>query len=87
MLALPGPGDTVRIHLDAKGFFDTERHIPGQVGLAVEQPGQGGPGNLKDPSSGRHRQTSRLDNLCGNGIPGWGGFNICMAVVPFRSQR
>jgi hypothetical protein len=58
--------------LDAEGFFDTQRHIPGEAGLAVEQAGEGGPGNLKDPSRGRHGQTSRLDNLRPNEIP-WMG--------------
>ena len=79
ILALPGPGDIVgslhaheRVHLDAKSSFQTERHIPGQVGLAIEQAGQSGPGNLKDPSRRRHRQTSRLDNLRPNEIPRMG---------------
>ena len=26
-----------RIHLYAKGFFDAEGHVPGEVGLGVEQ--------------------------------------------------
>jgi hypothetical protein len=78
-LALPGPCDIVRslhahegIHPDAEGLFDTQRHIPGQVGLAVEQAGQGRPGNLEHPSRGRHGQISWFDNLGPNEIPRMG---------------
>ena len=43
-----------RIHLHSKGFFDAERHIPGKLGLAVDQAGERGPGNPKCRYRRRH---------------------------------
>jgi hypothetical protein len=46
IFTLTGLGNVVRrlhthqrVHLHSKGFLDTERHIPGEVGLAIEQTG------------------------------------------------
>ena len=46
VLALAGPGDVVgglhtheRVHLHPKGFLNAERHVPGEVSLAVKEAG------------------------------------------------
>ena len=89
LLALSGLGNVIRglhpherVHLDPEGFFNTQRHVPGKVGLAVEQAGQ----------SGRETRSAAAaavtDRPAGEIIsvriksPGWGGFFIGMAIPP-----
>ena len=62
LLTLAGLGDVVRglhpherVHLHSKGFLNAERHIPGEVSLAVKEAGQRGPGNLKRGRRRRYR--------------------------------
>jgi hypothetical protein len=38
-----------RVHLHSKSFFNAQRHVPGKVSLAVEEAGQGRPGNPQCP--------------------------------------
>ena len=77
LFSLPGLGDVVgrlqpheRVHLHPESLLDAQRHIAGQVGLAVKQTGQGRAGNLQRGGGCRDRQTSRLDDLCANKIAG-----------------
>src|SRR5208337_5569506 len=70
LLAPPGPGDVVRglhphecVHLHSESLLNAQRHVPGKVGLAVEQARQRRPGYPKRGGGSRHRQTGGLDNL------------------------
>ena len=54
LFAASGPGNIEsrlhpheRVHLHAESLLDAQRHIPGQIGLAVQQAGQGRARHLK----------------------------------------
>jgi hypothetical protein len=90
LLTLAGLGDVVgslhpheRVHLHSEGFLNAQRHVPGEVGLAVKQAGERGTRNVQRGSSSRYRQPRRLDNLRADEISGWGGFFIGIAFTPY----
>src|SRR5271165_183941 len=76
-LAKPGASDVVgrlhsheRVHLDSKRFFDAERHVAGEIGLAVQKAGQSWTGYSQRRRGGSHRQSRRLDNFRPDEISG-----------------
>ena len=81
-LALAGLRDVVgglhpheRVHLHAERFLDSQRHVAGQAGSAVEQTGQSRAGNPKRDGGCRHRQARGFDDLRPDEITGPGGTN------------
>ena len=54
LFTLAGLGDVVgslhpheRVHLHSEGFLNAQRHVPGEVGLAVKQAGERGTRNVQ----------------------------------------
>ena len=88
-LALACQGDVVcrphpheRIHLHAEGLLDSERHVSGEISLAIEQARQRG---TRNPESGRRcrdRQAYGLDNLGPDEVSGMGRVLKGMALAP-----
>ena len=85
LLAFAGLGNAIgrlhphqRVHLRLEGFFDAERHIPGEVGLAVEQAGQRRLGNAQRCGGRRDGQSAASMISVRMKSPGWSGFFIGM---------
>ena len=90
VLALACLGDVVGgldsqecVHLHSKGFLNTQGHVSGKAGLAVEQARQGGPGNLERRCCRCYGQARRLDNLRPNEISRMGRV-LRVAFAPRR---
>src|SRR5579863_2977220 len=79
LFTLAGLGDVVGslhphkgVHLHSKSFLHAERHVAGEVSLAVEKTGQRGPGNPQRRRRRRYRQACGFDDLGANEISGMG---------------
>jgi hypothetical protein len=55
-----------------KRFFNAERHLAGKISFAIQQAGQGGPGNFKSRRGRGHRHAGGLNNPRPNAIAGMG---------------
>ncbi len=89
LLALAGLGDVVRrlhphqrVHLHAEGFLDAQRHVPREVGLAVEQAGQGRARNAQAliAAAVTVRPAGSMISVRMKS-PGWGGFFMGMVFL------